>query len=421
MSKYLLKCGKLYDGVTAVLYKNIGIVVEDGVIKEVKNNLMKEPGAQVIDLTNYTVTPGMIDAHTHLSVFRWEKRAEERWGTSSAWKAMAVLYNASKALSHGFTTLRFVGCDCMDMYGSLDAKKAIIQGFFKGADLVVAPYYIGSPGGMADSSRNISGNYVLSHDLEQQYPGVGSGRDFFMAAVRNQIKMGADYIKVMANGGFSNPKGSPEDDFLFDEEYEAIIGTAQKMHVPVTAHAYSPQTIKKLVMMGINGIEHGSLMDEETAEMMEKKSTWLVPTFCQYDEICNLDTEALLKREPPEFREKLRQYGDNLRESRKIIISSKIKMGYGSDILDIHNSYECGYEYQSWINNGIDPFRALEAATSINAKILGKNDRGRIVVGMRADITGWERDLLQDPQSLLKCNFVMKNGTIYETEGECKF
>lgn len=269
---------------------------------------------------------------------------------------------------------------------------------------------------MADSSRNISRNPALASRLAAEYPGVGSGRDFFIGSVREQVKAGADFIKLMASGGFSNPKGQPGDVQLLDEEYEAVIWTAHQMNVPVTAHAYTPEIIRKLVEMGIDGIEHGSLVDELTARFMEERGVYLVPTFCQYDEIIHMNEVALALREPPEFREKLRMYSKDLVRGRAVILESRMKLGYGSDILDVHNCYDCGYEYKSWLESGIDPFRALRAATSINSEILGRHEIGVIEPGRRADLAGWRRDLLGDPNALLDCAFVMKQGVIYDTE-----
>ena len=329
---------------------------------------------------------------------------------------MAVLYNAERALRRGFTTLRMVGCHCMDGYASIDAKRVIAKGYFRGADLVVAPFYTGSIGGMADFSRSFSGNPHLAGTLANEYPGVGTGRDFFIASVREQAKMGADFIKLMANGGFMNPYGGPGDIQLTDEEYAAVISTAHQMSIPVTAHAYTPDMIQKLVNFGIDGIEHGSLLDEETAARMKACQVYLIPTMMQYDEIVLMDEESIQKREPQEFREKLRLYGPQLQNSREIIRESGLQLGYGSDICDAYPCYECGREYASWLKNGFDPFLALQAATSVNAAILGQSDIGQIRSGMRADLAAWDRDLLTDPEALMHCCFVMKRGVVYETE-----
>lgn len=237
MHTKLIRCGKLFDGVHKDFLEKKEILIEGGEIVQVGENLPSGPQTEVIDLTDMTVTPGMIDAHVHLSTFQWEQRGWESVYCSETWKGMAVLYNAERALRRGFTTLRMVGCHCMDGYASIDAKRVIAKGYFRGADLVVAPFYTGSIGGMADFSRSFSGNPHLAGTLANEYPGVGTGRDFFIASVREQAKMGADFIKLMANGGFMNPYGGPGDIQLTDEEYAAVISTAHQMSIPVTAHA----------------------------------------------------------------------------------------------------------------------------------------------------------------------------------------
>lgn len=416
MDQTVISCGKLFDGIHEDFLTGVSILIEDGRIQKVGKDLPCPRGASRIDLSGVTVTPGLIDAHVHLSTFDWKRRGWETIYCSKAWKGMAVLYNAERALRRGFTTLRVVGCHCNDGYASIDAKRVIDLGRFPGASLSVAPFYTGSVGGMADFTRSLSGNPELAASLAGDYPGIGAGKDFFTASVREQAKMGADFIKLMANGGFMNPYGGPGDVQLTDEEYAYVISTAHQMRIPVTAHAYTPETIQKLVSMGIDGIEHGSLMDEKTAGEMRAHNVYLVPTMMQYDDIILMDEEALQKREPAEFRDKLRAYGPQLRAGREVIRESGLRLGYGTDICETYPCYQCGREYASWLRSGFSPFRALRAATSVNAEILGRHDIGAIQPGMRADIAAWSRDLLTDPDALMDCCFVMKHGTVYETE-----
>ena len=210
-------------------------------------------------------------------------------------------------------------------------------------------------------------------------------------------------------------KSAPDDQQLCDEEIEVIIKTAHELGRTVTAHIYNSEQMKKVALMGIDGMEHGSLITEDTARVMEELGTYLVPTFCPYDDIIHLNEETL-KKKTPQFQAKLRQYSTRLQEGRKVIINSKIKLGYGTDFVTVHNAYENGYEYESWMNSGIDPFRILKAATSTNAEILGLSHLiGTIETGKIADLSGWKRDLLTDPKALLDCSFVMKEGKTYET------
>ena len=244
---------------------------------------------------------------------------------------------------------------------------------------------------------------------------MGSGPDFFRDAVRHEVKLGADFIKIMATGGFFTPNDSPEDVQLDRTELEAIIHTARDLHVPVTAHAYTPELIKILAELGISGIEHASLIDEAACRLLEEKGIYVVPTFCPYDEIVLLNEEKLAQK-PAEFQKKLYYYRDRLVESRKILMKSSLKLGYGTDLVTGYNNYECGREYSAWMRNGMSPFRTLKAATAVNADILGIGDRtGTIEPGKLADLAGWRRDLLTDDLALLDCSFVMKEGVVYPT------
>ncbi len=167
--------------------------------------------------------------------------------------------------------------------------------------------------------------------------------------------------------------------------------------------------------MGIDGIEHGAMIDEGAARLMEERGTYLVPTFCPYDDIVRLDEKSLASK-TPQFRAKLRKYAERIIASREIIVNSKIKLGYGTDFVAVHNNYDCGYEYDSWFKSGMDPFRILKAATAVNAEILERGDIGSIEPGKFADVSAWNGDLLTNSQALLSCAFVMKEGKIYDTE-----
>ena len=131
---------------------------------------------------------------------------------------------------------------------------------------------------------------------------------------------------------------------------------------------------------------------------------------CPYDEIVLLDEEKLAQK-PVEFQRKLHRYRDQLVESRQILKDSSIRLGYGTDLVTGYQNYECGREYSAWLRNGMDPYRTLRAATSVNAKILGVDHfTGTLEPGKQADISGWSRDLLTDDKALLDCAFVMKAG-----------
>ncbi len=412
----IIKCGKLYDGITPEWKENQNILVEGTVISAVGNDLPVPENAEIIDLSQYQVTPGLIDAHMHMDYFDWHTIRQEVYESSEEAKTLAIARCAEKALRRGFTTIRHVGGITSKGYGVLDVKRAIEKGYIKGSRIVAAPLFLCSAGSHGDLSQGFAANPELSSRLQTERTTLGSGKDFFVNAVREQVKYGSDFLKIMATGGFFTPNDTPAQQQLNDEELEAIIRTAHELGKTVTAHVYTNELMQKLISFGIDGMEHGSLMNRETAALIEEKGLYLVPTFCPYEEAVHYDPEAI-KLKQPEFRRKLEMYKDALQESREIICSSHIRLGYGTDFVANHQNYESGYEYEAWMNSGMKPFHALKAATSTNAEILELSEKiGAIQPGKLADISAWGRDLMHDPKALLDCAFVMKEGTVYTTE-----
>lgn len=408
MSYTKLICGKLYDGISDELKPNWELLIQDNKILETGPRTPSPEGCRVIDLSALTVTPGMIDAHVHASFFDWREIDQDAVYYSDGMRALAAAECARRALSCGFTTIRHVGWFREDY--SLDVKRAIDAGYIQGARMVVAPHFLCTPGSHGDSTQKMASNPPLARYLESCYPSMGSGATFFRDAVRREIKLGADFIKIMATGGFFTPNDSPEDQQLSHDELQAIIETAHALYTPVTAHAYTSQLVSDLARLGIDGVEHASLIDRKTASLLEDRDIYVVPTFCPYDEIVLLDEEKLAQK-PVEFQRKLYRYRDQLVESRQILKDSSIRLGYGTDLVTGYQNYECGREYSAWLRNGMDPYRTLRAATSVNAKILGVDHfTGTLEPGKQADISGWSRDLLTDDKALLDCAFVMKAG-----------
>lgn len=406
-----IKCGKLYDGVKQAFQEDMEILVEGKKIKEVGHNLPCPEGTEIIDLTDKTVTPGMIDAHMHPQYFHWKDVYLDSLYNSDGYRTLAVATCAKRCLHSGFTTIRSLGW-WREAY-ELDVKRAIEEGYVEGARLVVSSHFICSPGSHGDMTPTFRTNPYLADYMTAQYPTCGNGADFFVGAVRREKKMGYDFLKIMATGGFATPYDDPDDIQLNDEEFKAIFETAREVKISSTAHAYGPRLMKKLIGYGITGIEHGSLMDKETAKMFEDSGAYLVPTFMPYEDAVHPDEESMSKKSV-HYQRKLHIYQKQLQEGREIIINSKIKLGYGTDMVSVHNNYESGWEYYAWHTNGMDPFRILKAATATNAEICEIADKtGTIVPGKFADIAAWGRDLIKDPHALRDCAFVMKEGRVY--------
>lgn len=416
-SKYkVITCGKLYDGKTEEWKMGWKILIEDHMIREVGPMVNEPENAQQIDLSDCQVTPGLIDAHMHMDYFDWHTVREEVYSQTEEAKTLAIARCARKTLRRGFTTVRHTGGITSNGYGVLDVKRAIENGYMEGSRIVAAPMFLCTAGSHGDLSQGFARNPEISDLLQKLRPTLGSGKDFFANAVREQIKYGSDFLKIMATGGFFTPYDNPMQQQLSDEELQAIIQTAKEMGKTVTAHVYTNELMQKLIRFGIDGMEHGSLMNEETAELFEEKDIYLVPTFCPYEEAVHYDPEKI-KEKQPEFRRKLELYKDMLQAGREVICKSNIRLGYGTDFVANHQNYESGYEFEAWMNSGMSPFAALKAATRTNAGILQMEDQiGTIEPGKLADISAWKRDIMTDKKALLDCAFVMKNGEIYPVE-----
>lgn len=415
MEKYIkIKSGKLYDGIKATLQGNIEILIYGKYIKEVGHNLPTPDGTEVIDLTDMTITPGLIDAHVHPQYFHWRDVYKDTIFNSDGYRTLATYHTVEKSLYGGFTTIRSIGW-FREAY-ELDVKRAINEGYLPGARMIVAPHLLASSGSHGDMSQVARSNPALADFLEETYSGTGNGPDFFQAAVRREKKLGADFIKIMATGGFATPNDDPDDIQMSDSELKAVFDTAHELKIPVTSHVYGPRLMQKLIGFGIEGMEHGSLMDKETAKMFEDTGTYLVPTFCPYQDAIEGDEESMAMKSP-EFCRKLHFYQDRLRIGREAILESNIKLGYGTDFVTVHDNFEHGWEYSAWLRSGANPFRALQAATKNNAEICGVDKiTGTLEVGKFADISGWKRDLLKDENALRDCAFVMKEGVQHRTE-----
>ena len=410
-----IKCGKLYDGIKPKLHENAEILIEGKLIKEVGHNLPCPENTEIIDLSDLTVTPGMIDAHVHPQYFYWKDvYASDTVFNSDGYRAIATAECARRTLLGGFTTIRTLGW-AREAY-ELDVKRAIEEGHIYGSRMVVSSHVICTPGSHGDMTQVLRKNPYLSDYMASIYPAMGNGADFFTGVVRREKKIGYDFLKIMATGGFASPNDSPEDIQLNDAELKAIFDTAKEVKISSTAHVYAPELMQKLIGFGITGMEHGSLMDKETAKMFEDTDTYLVPTFCPYEDVIHPDPESIAKKDAF-FRRKLELYQVRLQKGRETIINSKIKLGYGTDLVTVHNNHESGWEYNAWLSNGMDPFRILHAATKVNAEICEIDDiTGSIEPGKSADIAAWGRNLLKDPDALRDCAFVMKEGRVYLAE-----
>lgn len=420
MGESYVRCGACFDGVHEELREKIGILVRDGRIVKAERDLTPPRGVEVLDLSHLTVTPGLIDAHVHFD-FRSDQTGGPgaRFLASDEMKTLTLLYNARQSLVRGFTTVRHAGGK-ISTFGAVDVKRAIDAGMFQASRLVVVAHAVSTPGCHTDASSYFRGNPDLADAIQKLYPNIGTGADAARAAARREIKYGADVVKLMVTGGFASPNDGPEDMQLEEDEIRAALAVAQHMGKPTTAHVYTARMVSLLAELGITGVEHASMIDQATVERLLTHGTYVVPTFVPYEEIIHEDP-AMLARKTPEFRAKLLRYAEQLRQGRQVLVDAilhtDLLVGYGTDIVALYPNYDCWREFKAWRDSGIPALRTLRAATSDNAKILGRPELGSIAPGQLADLAGWDRDILEDHEALAHCAFVMKDGAVVDQKG----
>jgi len=266
----LVRCGRLIDGRGDQALTSVVVQVTGQRITAIGKDVPAVPGAQTIDLHEATCLPGLIDLHAHILINPGDVLADSL-RKSSARKALEGLRNARVRLQNGFTTLRDPGDEDL-YYSTIEIRDAIARGDFEGPRLFVAPHMISSTGGHGDFND-------LAADLALQVPNVVvDGPDAMRKAVREEIKHGADWIKLAATGGVMSAADDPRAQAFTDEELRAAVDEAHRHGRKVTVHAIGTGGIKAALRAGVDGIEHGLLIDDEAIAMMKERGVTLVTT-----------------------------------------------------------------------------------------------------------------------------------------------
>jgi imidazolonepropionase-like amidohydrolase len=385
---------------------NAVVIVDGDTITAAGANLPIPAKAKVIDLGDATILPGFIDAHTHLI---GRALGEPGWDDSEVrdlegYGAIRGVENAQKTLLAGITTVRNVGAS---YFNDIALRQAINEGHVPGPRMRSAAHAIGITGGHCDDNGFRPG--VVERGPRD---GVANGAEEVRAAVRNQVKYGADVIKVCATGGVlseGDAVGATQYSF---EELKALVDEANKLERKVAAHAHGTEGIKLAVRAGVSSIEHGSFLDEEGAKMMAERGTYLVPTLSAVETVEKAAKSGVLKGLRAE---KALAAAAGARNAVKLAIANHVPIAMGTDAgVGAHgtNMHELTLMVE-W--GGMKPMDAIAAATTGGAKLLGWDKRiGSIEAGKYADIIAVPTDPLQDIHVLDHVSFVMKNGTVYK-------
>jgi imidazolonepropionase-like amidohydrolase len=409
----VLRAARLIDGTGNAPLANAVIVITDDQITAVgtEDNVRLPAGAKVIDLGDATLLPGFIDAHTHLigRVLGDPENDDSAVKDYESFGAILGVIHARDTLMAGFTTIRNVGAS--GRFDDMALRKAINEGWVPGPRMQTAGHALGITGGHCDTNGYRPG--LLDGSIEN---GIANGPEEIRAAVRYQIKYGADVIKTCATGGVLSEGDAVGATQYSYEELKALVEEANKLDRKVAAHAHGTEGIKLAVRAGVSSIEHGSFLDEEGARMMVQRGTFLVPTLMAAEAVERAAKNGVLKGLRAE---KALAAAAAVRKGIKLATANKVQIALGTDAGVIPHGTNAR-EFVLMVDwGGMTPMESIVAGTLNGARLLGWDTRlGSLTVGKWADVVAVTGDPLKDIHNMGKAIFVMKNGVIYKNNRE---
>ena len=400
----VLEAAHLFDGVSGKMLDNGMVVVEGRKITAVGQHLDMPAGARVIDLGDATLLPGFIDAHVHLTVEMHDNYYKDFYHKTFRLPAEQAFYAglyAKRTLEAGFTTVRNVGSTD---YISVGLRNAVNAGVTEGPRILTAVHAIGSTGGHADQGPYPPDEVKPLGPIDGVCNGVAECR----AAVRYQIKYGADVIKFMPSGGVlseSDPVDVPE---LSQDEMDAIVSEAHAWHRKVAAHCHGDEAARMAIKAGVDSIEHGTFLKDDTLKLMKEKGVYLVPTL-----FAGFWVGAKADNYPPQIAEKARAASAQMMIMFQHAARIGVPVAFGTDA-GVEPHGRNAKEFSLMVKNGLTPTQALMAASQNAADLLGVSElTGSLQAGKSADVVAVAGNPLENIATTEHPTLVMKEGTIY--------
>ncbi len=407
----IVRCGELLAVPGQDSIRNATVVIEDGVVREViprfVDELSIEGGrdAEIVDLSDRFVLPGLIDCHTHITFEMSPLAALNFVQNSEADVAIDGVVYAKRTLDAGFTTIRNVGSWGDTAFALRDAINA---GDVPGPRILCAGRAITPTGGHGDVHGYVEGLFGIPTEIQ----GVADGADSCRKAVRAQMKRGADLIKITATGGVLSRVGAGVEQQFFDDELEAIVETAHLLGMKVAAHAHGVNGINAALRAGVNSIEHGSYLDDESISLFREHGAYYVPTLMAGEAVVNAANEN-----PdyfiPEVKAKATAVGPVMMENFAKAYRGGVNIAFGTDSA-VSPHGDNAREFELMVDAGMSASDAIVTATINAAALCGLGDEvGTIEAGKKADLIAVASDPRQNVSHLRDVSFVMRNGVVY--------
>ncbi|MEP6603150.1 MAG: amidohydrolase family protein [Spartobacteria bacterium] len=406
----VLKAARLFDGKSKTLLQNAVVIVQDGKIADVGSNLAEPPGAQIVDLGDVTLSPGFMDAHTHLTLDfsgNFNERRLQEMQTNASAMAFRSLPWARATVEAGFTTVRDLGSRATNTFDFIDVslRNAIAKGLVVGPRMLVATHGIGATGGHFDDT---AGFRDMLFGREPDYrDGIVDGPDEIRKAVRYEIKNGADVIKAAVSGGVLSMNDEVDTPQFTPPEMAALVDETHRLRKKVAVHCHGDQAAKEAIEAGVDSIEHGSFLKPETLTLMKNKGTFLTPTLMASEWIM-----GKIDNYPAPLQAKAKAATAARSDMFRNAVKIGVKISLGTDAAVFPHGQNAK-EFKLMVDLGMAPIEALKAGTSNCAELFGIAAKlGTIEKGKLADIIGMPGDPTADITATERVSFVMKEGKI---------
>jgi imidazolonepropionase-like amidohydrolase len=405
-----LKAARLFDGKSSSLVQNGVVIVRGDKIVDAGSNLLIPSGAQVIDLGDATLSPGFMDAHTHLTADysgNYNERRLQELDLNVSEQAIRATVFARATVEAGFTTVRDLGSRFVASREFVDValRNSINKGTIVGPRMLVATKGIGATGGHFDPT---SGFRDFLFGREPDYTdGIANGPDEIRKAVRFEVKNGADVIKAAVSGGVLSLADEVDTPQLTPAEMAALVDESHRLRRKVAVHCHGDQAAREAIEAGVDSIEHGSFMKPETLAMMKKKGTYLTPTLMASEWIM-----GKLANYPAALQEKAKAAFNARSEMFRNAVKMGVKISFGTDAA-VYPHGENAKEFKLMVDLGMSPIDALRSATTSDAQLFGVAQKlGTLEKGKLADVIAVQGDPTTDITATERVSFVMKAGKI---------
>jgi len=385
MSSFVFTGGRFLDPRQDALRDGVEVLVEDGKIKEVADTAIRSQAATRIELGGRTLMPGLIDAHIHLLLTEVNLQLLSDVPLTLLAAKGSVAMRAM--LMRGFTTLRDTGG------ADWGLKAAVEQGLFEGPRLFISGAPISQTGGHGDFRKRTQTRFACACCSGVSFVSrIADGVPEVIQAVRDELRKGADQIKIMASGGVASQLDPLESLQFRTDEIEAAVDEARRWGTYVCAHAYSPAAIERAVHAGVRTIEHGNLIDEPTAQLMAERDAFIVPTLVTYSSMRERGVDYGMSQYSLAKNEIVLEAGIR---SLEICRAAGVKIGFGTDLLGpLQNDQSNEFLIRARV---LSPQEVIRSATLVNAQILRQEGKlGELVAGAHADLLVVDGDPYND-------------------------